>query len=440
MKRVICLVALLGFLINAEAQYIGKKGLADFNEIEISGVSNVNLFPSDTNYILVHSIDSLVDGLHAHIKAGVLYITSGFKGDLYAKKVVAIRTTDVSTLACKDTLKGGTLKLIASDASCMNILVNSNTVAARSKDASQINLAGFTNLLEAKSSDASHINGYKLKSLGVTAVASDGSSQELYAENSIEANATDGSNINVKGSPKQKNTSASDAGSVTMSDIGEQAIPDNGKHSMDKLLDDDSIFGKNNEKHVEVNDGFIGGGFVTGGSQAGAPVKYGASREFIVGGGWEYKIFKWDGIGVDVYYKSTDFYLNEDSAKTFPNKTLHDQEKISFQNFGGLVYDRLHFGKNIFLDGGIYGDWAFHSKYITWDDNTSDASSTKIIQRNLSFVNPLDYGLTFRFGSTEGLSIYFNYRLSNLFQNTPASSPAYPELPAYTIGINIGGF
>lgn len=184
-----------------------------------------------------------------------------------------------------------------------------------------------------------------------------------------------------------------------------------------------------------IQDAFISGGFILGPSAETGKVLYGQSREFMVGLGTGYRFAKWNGIGVDIYYKSTDFFLKQDSNKILPNNIQHNSEKISFNNFGGLVFDRFYFGK-MYLDGGFYFDWAFYSKHITWDkDTTSNGGSTiKGIDKQLKFINPTNYGLTFRFGGMQGISFYFNYRLSKVFK--PDFN--YPELPPFVLGIIIG--
>lgn len=185
----------------------------------------------------------------------------------------------------------------------------------------------------------------------------------------------------------------------------------------------------------KMQDAFIGAGFVLGPSSNSGKVLYGQSREFIVGFGGGYKFAKWNGIGIDVYYKSTDFFLKQDSDKILPNSIQHNSEKISLNNFGGLVFDRFYFGKT-FLDAGFYFDWAFYSKHIAWDKDTGSNSGTtiKAIDKQLKYMNPTNYGLTFRFGGVKGFSLYFNYRLTKVFK----SSFDYPELPPYVFGIIIG--
>lgn len=190
-----------------------------------------------------------------------------------------------------------------------------------------------------------------------------------------------------------------------------------------------------------AGDGFIGFGFVLGNSNKGAKINYGESREFIVGLGVGYRFVKCNAIGMDLYYKSTDYFLAQDSSKILPDNNLHKSEKLSFNNFGGLAFDRFYIG-DFYLDGGFYFDWTFYTKHITWDIvNSSYGSTTKVIEKQLDFTNETNYGLTFRFGKTEGVSLYFNYRLSNLFKPlniAGRTSPLnYPELPAYVLGVVI---
>jgi hypothetical protein len=187
-------------------------------------------------------------------------------------------------------------------------------------------------------------------------------------------------------------------------------------------------------------DGFIGLGFVLGKTYEGDKVKYGQSREFIVGLGGGYKFVTWNGIGVDAYYKTTGYYLVQDSFKILPNKVQHSSEEICLDNFGGLLFDRFYIGK-VFLDGGFYFDWAFVTEHVTWDNfsspNSNGGTSTQTIDQQLVFLNSTNYGLTFRLGSVDGLSIYFNYRLTNVFKSSATLFSSLP-LPPFVLGAVIG--
>ncbi|NNM94770.1 MAG: hypothetical protein HKL88_04805 [Bacteroidia bacterium] len=210
-----------------------------------------------------------------------------------------------------------------------------------------------------------------------------------------------------------------------------------------KASQDDST-AKDSSKNVV--DFFIGGGFVTGPSDEGDKIEYGASREFIVGMGYARKLVKWNAVGIDLYYKSTGFFLTQDSSKILPNGVLHNAEKISLNNLGGVIFDRFYFGK-LFLDGGFYYDWALITKHVAYDNftvaNNNGGSSTKSIDRQLVFMNDYNYGLTFRFGQVNGVALYFNYRLTNVFTKGTASNPSLfynLPFPPFVIGLVVGTF
>ncbi len=436
MKRIICLAASVAFIVNVEAQYKIKKSQPDFTEIELSGASRVTIIQSDSNYIVTHSKDSAVKNFHANVKAGVLYITSGFNGEVHARNLTAISVSDASRVTSKDTLIYEKLTLKASDAGRIEILVRNNTLVAHASDAGCIIVSGRTDLLAAKISDASRLKAFGLKASTVKAIAADGSSADVWAVSAIDANASDGSNIHIKGNPSQKNTSATDGSSITMDDSGEETTRESGRHSMGSTIDIDTIFGRSSYNPY-MGDAFIGFGFVTGGNK-GAAINYGASREFIVGFGGGHKFCPWNGLGFDVYYKSTGFYLAQNAGKVFPDTLKHDAQKVSLQNFGGLLYDRFIFSNGyhgqIALDLGIYGDWTFNTREVSWDNN----NDIKTINRNLSFFNHYNYGVTARFIFLRQLSVYCNYRLSNVFKSSVTSAQYGPTLPALVFGITFG--
>lgn len=440
MKKVICFIAASTFLVNVNAQHTQRTNFADFTGIDVSSAARATLIQSDSNYVILSSKDSIKKLPSIQIRKGILEISSPFRGtvEVHVKHITSIIAEDAGRVDCKDTLKTDNLYVHVSDVGHAELLVNAKNINAHANDAGYILLSGSSDSLEVKVSDASRINAENLKANAVKAHSTDGSNATVWAVKSIIARASDGSAVHVKGNPANRITSARDGSSIKMDDSGDVIVPGN-ESSADSHYEWKEDSTKIHNRFKIDADGFIGMGFITGGYN-GAEVKYGTSREFMIGAGKDFKIIKWNAVGFDIYYKSTDFYLAQNSGKSFPDSLNHKAQKISFQNFGGLVYDRFYFGRHIFLDGGFYGDWTFHSKLITWDDNITNVSSSKTVLRNLSFVNSDNYGLTFRFGSTQGLSVYFNYRLSQYFKNPSAPEPAYPQLPVYVMGVNLGGF
>ncbi len=278
MKKVICLVISVVFVLYIEAQNNVKSNLGDFTEIELTDASSIRLIQSDENAVVTNS------NAHSNVevRGGVLYISSGFTGTVYVKKLAVITATDASTASSEDTLSTDELTIHTSSSGSIKLFVKARKITADAKDAGMITLKGSTDVLEAKASDAAHVRGFDLKAGTVNAIASDGSREDVWAVANIDAKASDGSSIHVKGSPAQKNTSATDGSSITMDDSGEETIPAYNRH-MGWLFDkEDSLHGKGKHFEHHYSEGLIGFGFVIGGNNE-APIEYGTSREFIVG-------------------------------------------------------------------------------------------------------------------------------------------------------------
>ncbi len=444
MKTLLSITTMLSLSVLLHAQSSEKRNLGDFSTIDVNTAATINISQSDSDFVTVESKGDL-HLISTKVEDGVLRIhsTGNVTCNVRVKALKGIIARDAATVKSDNTLNVDDLKITESDASTVNLSLAAKSVEAVIKDASTLKLSGTTDNLDISASDASTVKAVDLKATTVTALAHDAARIKTWAESKISARATDSGVISYKGTPTDKNTSATDAGLVKTDDgetVTSGISKDEGK---DIDNDDDSTSTSSGLKHG-FSDEYIGYGYVLGPDGAGATIKYGRSREFNIGFGGGYKFFKWNGIGADIYYKSTDFFLNQDSTKILPNTVLHNGgEKISFNNFGGLIFDRFFIGK-MFFDGGFYYDWIFTNRHVTWDNyttpNAAGATSTKTIDKNLSFVNPSDYGLQFRVGSKNGVCLYFNYRLAKLFKETNGATSGPPELPPYVLGINIGGF
>ncbi len=421
------------------AQSSEKRNLGEFTGIDVNTAANITIIQSDTDMVTVNSKDDL-HLVSTKVENGVLLIrsTKNVTCTVQVKDLRSIIAKDAAIVKSQNTLKVSDLKITEDDAGNVNLDLNANSIIVVTKDASVLKLSGTTSSLDVSASDGATVKTSDLKADAVSATARDGGIIRTWAVNKITAKSTDGGSISIKGSPAVKSTVADDGGTIKMDD-GETVT---GDKNMQDSTGHDSTNSSKGMKH-SFSDAYIGFGYVFGPEHAGDRIKYGRSREFNFGLGGGYKFFKWNGIGADIYYKSTDFFLEPDADKILPNPTIHNAEKISFNNLGGLVFDRFFIGK-IFFDGGIYYDWIFMSRHVTWDNyangNGAGASITKTIDRSLSFVKPSDYGLQFRFGAKEGFSFYFNYRMSNLFKQTSNGNLATPELPPYVLGIVLGGF
>lgn len=243
MKITSCLIASLIFFGNMEAQYSEKKTVGDFSGIEVSSAARVNLYQSDSNYVILTYTDVIKKTPRLEVHGDALKVDVPFRGTIsvYAKNISSIKINDAGRVYCKDTLKTNNLTIHVSDAGRADILVHAKMIKAKANDAASITLSGTADSLDIKSSDASKVNTTTLKAGSVRAISSDGSTVSVWAINRIDADASDGSNVHVKGTPVQKTISASDGGSVIMDESGDETTPETGRHSMTHILNDDSV-------------------------------------------------------------------------------------------------------------------------------------------------------------------------------------------------------
>lgn len=438
MRTILSATLLLTCLNAVTAQNTQRINTGDFTTIEANAHISATVIQSDSNYITLESKASTAIAIASHNGVLVLgdiakmYRPSGSHITIYAKNLESIIAKDGSSIKSESNIKADNIKVVAEDASNINLTLTAKNIQVTAKDASTVRLTGTTDDITIAASDASTVKAYTMKAGSASVVANDASDVRILVENKVVAKASESSDIHIAGNPAQKSTSTDDNGMIKMDATGETTSKDNDSTSACDTAE-------SNYSNHTFGDGFIGFGFVLGGSQKGADIRYGRSREFGMGFGSGYKFFKWNGIGFDLYYKSTDFFLVQDSTKTLTGNAQHSSEKVAFNNFGGLVFDRFFIG-SLYLDGGFYYEWTFNSRHVSWDNHLNGSESTKSIDRQLSFANPTNYGLTFRLGMRNGISFYFNYRLSNLIKSNANSLIATPQLPQYTVGINLGAF
>lgn len=188
---------------------------------------------------------------------------------------------------------------------------------------------------------------------------------------------------------------------------------------------------------------YLGYGFVLGSPQAiGSAIRYGNSTDFNVGFRYKRKITNFYALGFDLGYGLTSYNLKQQEGKILPDTLFHESEKINFNHFGLMLYNRFNFGKrgNIignFIDIAAYGNYDFSIKHIYTEryvnPNAANAHVTKVVNRRLIYTNPFNYGVQARLGFNRFV-FYGSYRLSDQFKK----EFMYPELPRLIVGLQIG--
>lgn len=184
---------------------------------------------------------------------------------------------------------------------------------------------------------------------------------------------------------------------------------------------------------------YMGYGLIAGQSEGnGSPINYGSSNNFVLGYRYKYKICNIYSIGLDISLNTYAFNLKQDSSKTFPNKVIHDKEKLNLTNIGLGFYNRINYGRrgNLigkFIDLGAYADWTAGANNYT-RDKMPNGNIVKTTITKLNYIELFNYGLMGRIGFNRYV-FYGTYRLSDIFKS---SYPSYSELPRITIGFQVG--
>ncbi|MDR2009853.1 MAG: S8 family serine peptidase [Bacteroidales bacterium] len=167
-------------------------------------------------------------------------------------------------------------------------------------------------------------------------------------------------------------------------------------------------------------------------------VKYGKSNNFIVGLRYKYNIKKWYNLGCALEYNKTNYFV-----KDFPSTVINpgflqsdmntniDKQKF---NIGGLnfeIYQRFRFlaggmpGFGLYLDTGIYGNWAFKNEYT----DSYKVSDIKYNRKALLKSGDFNCGARVRLGY-EILAIYGQYRFTDILQGIT-------DLPKFSMGLEL---
>ncbi|TND09073.1 MAG: hypothetical protein FD123_1476 [Bacteroidetes bacterium] len=165
---------------------------------------------------------------------------------------------------------------------------------------------------------------------------------------------------------------------------------------------------------------------------------------FQAGGRMKLKLWSWEALTLDVYWKMQRWNLEQKPGKLLPDGNLHQRELIVTHSLSGDFCNRINIGRRgdvlgTYVDLGVYGDYVFHSVHVMKDLYLDPAVSGKESQLTknfgLPYMAPLNYGFKARAGNG-WMNIFAMYRVSGIFKNEYTS--LYPQLPRITIGIEIG--
>ncbi|MEQ8910042.1 MAG: hypothetical protein RIC95_12665 [Vicingaceae bacterium] len=185
---------------------------------------------------------------------------------------------------------------------------------------------------------------------------------------------------------------------------------------------------------------FLAYGFLVGPSENdSAEIVGGSSSSFMLGYLFKWRMTSWYELGFSATYHYSSFHLKQDSSKVVPNRELHRQEKIVFNNIQVAPFQRFkirnrYHSTGTFIDLGGYFGYHYRTKHQTRENNRNPGTRrTRTVNLGLKYTENLSYGVLARVGFNR-LMLYGRYRFSDLFTD----ESGLPELPRFEFGLKIG--
>jgi hypothetical protein len=173
---------------------------------------------------------------------------------------------------------------------------------------------------------------------------------------------------------------------------------------------------------------------------SGAELRYGNSAELMLGVRNKYRLSEQLSVGLDLRFVRLTYALRQTSAKVLPTPMIHYRESIGLSEWQLEGFVRLNVGArgNVigrYLDLTGWGGWVMNSANRYEDRPSAGPRKVQAAERGLPYLRRWPYGVGARLGSSR-YAVVARYRLSDTF--TPAYQTRYPELPRWTVGVELG--
>ncbi len=195
----------------------------NFTEIKVSTGLELHIHQGPKNKITVEADENLQDIIITEVNNGVLKIYSeksiwrakSKKIFVTIKDLEAVTATSGADVYTKETLKVDDIRISSTSGADINISVDANTVETSSTSGSDIEISGISNKHISSATSGASIDAYDLHSKNVIVNVTSGADINVYASESLDANATSGGDIDFKGNPKNVNKKSSSGGDIS---------------------------------------------------------------------------------------------------------------------------------------------------------------------------------------------------------------------------------
>ena len=200
-----------------------------------------------------------------------------------------------------------------------------------------------------------------------------------------------------------------------------------------------TAFGPNRRYFGHV---YLGYGLVAGRAGYGAEVQSGgASAELRGGGRFKTRLSQALAVNLDLGYAYLRYELAQNAQKLVPSPALHRREGLGLHQLYSEISLRLNAGRRgnsvgRYVDLLVGGSWVAATRHVTEDKPAPGIGRVETIEYGLPYLRRWTGNAGARLG-IDRYAVAARYRLA------PAFGPAYaawPELPRWVIGVEIGLF
>lgn len=187
---------------------------------------------------------------------------------------------------------------------------------------------------------------------------------------------------------------------------------------------------------------YVGYGLAAGAAGRGAQLNYGPfSAELRAGGRLKFRLSQTVALNLDLGYAYQRYELAQNNLKTLPTPALHRRESLGLHQLYSEASLRLNTGRRgnavgRYLDLLIGGGWISATNHVTADVPGPGIASVETTERGLPYLQRWAGGVGARFG-VDRYALAARYRVSSAFGTDYA---AWPELPRWVLGVEIGLF
>jgi len=188
--------------------------------------------------------------------------------------------------------------------------------------------------------------------------------------------------------------------------------------------------------------GYLGYGLLAGPAGPGAGLRYGlGSMELRGGGRFKIRLTQTLAVNLDLGYAYLRYELAQNNQKIVPTPALHRRESLGLHQVYSEASVRVNAGRRgnavgCYLDLLAGGAWVAATNHTTADEPAPGIRSVETTETGLPYLRRWTGGVGARFG-LDRYALTGRCRLSSAFG---ADYAAWPELPRWLVGVEIGLF